>query len=169
MFKDSDRTQEGKFVDGSFWKGRYHLENIGIEGVFTESPVVVLESQVICTCYKNIIRHDDAFWLSCMEQKKRTVYLSIIIFFMQSSFPTTVTDGVSSQGLMGISFEGEVDSDVKPSSVMSAMVENKVIPADVIAFRGCPETSSQQSVYCIYIYMLNRELIIYLCHVHFIT
>ncbi|KAJ3319206.1 hypothetical protein HDU76_000621, partial [Blyttiomyces sp. JEL0837] len=61
----------------------------------------------------------------------------------QTSNPP-VTDGSTSQGLIGIAFDSLSSSPVDPKTVMTALVQAGQIQ-DLIAFRSCPATSLTDS------------------------
>jgi hypothetical protein len=55
-------------------------------------------------------------------------------------------NGESSQGLIGLAYDALSTSGVEPATVMSSLVSNKILPRDIIGFRGCPADSLNTSL-----------------------
>ncbi|KAJ1563864.1 hypothetical protein HK405_000471, partial [Cladochytrium tenue] len=62
---------------------------------------------------------------------------------IKSQSNPTFTDGQSSQGLLGIAYDSLAMS---PTTVLTSLARSKAVSSDVVAFRGCPATSSNASV-----------------------
>ncbi|KAJ3391059.1 Beta-secretase 2 [Entophlyctis sp. JEL0112] len=79
-----------------------------------------------------------------------TVAAPVVVMQSQSTSPAVVTDGSASQGVLGLAYDAlaavPAAGDGAARTVMSALVAAHAIAADVVAFRACPATATDDSV-----------------------
>ncbi|KAJ3130626.1 Beta-secretase 2 [Physocladia obscura] len=104
---------------------------------------------------------DTSYWTGAfyydtvgIDENGVTVNAPFAVMLSQSSSPT-VTDGTTSQGLIGLAFDSlstinslelSSDDDSIPKTVFSALTDAKLLDSNIISFRTCPETSQDESL-----------------------
>ncbi|KAJ3300643.1 Beta-secretase 2 [Blyttiomyces sp. JEL0837] len=125
------------------------IPGVGFNNYKATAPVYPIKGKTVVADNANAGFADGSSWNGKFFQDTVTLgglsAPAVFAVMLKQTASPPVTDGSSSQGLLGIAFDSISSSPVDPKSVITAMVKAGQMK-DLIAIRSCPATSKTRSV-----------------------